>query len=161
MIIAITNAVTDIINEDNEIIIVKFCPVPLTCFHCIIFTVQKYSPSESAASRFLFGFWKFCIFVRKISRRVIHACQFAFLITVNDKDVIFEKCYEKMTKMTKNDSLSLTVFFLSNFTATYLADIASGQFSDRKIFGSPVIVRIWSLLSVINIDRLFVCLFVT
>ena len=41
------------------------------------------------------------------------------------------------------------------------ADIASGQFSDRKIFGSPVIVRIWSLLSVINIDRLFVCLFVT
>ena len=61
----------------------------------------------------------------------------------------------------KIDSLSLTIFFLSNFTATYLADIASGQFSDRKIFGSPVIVRIWSLLSVINIDRLFVCLFVT
>ena len=96
--------------------------------------------------------------MRKISSRVIHARQFVFLKTVNDKTVIFEKRHEKMTK---NDSLSLTVFFLSNFTATYLADIASGQFSDRNFFRSPVIVRIWSLHSVINIDRLFVCLFVT
>ena len=47
------------------------------------------------------------------------------------------------------------------FCETCHTDIASGQFSDRKIFGSLVIVRIWNLLSVINIDRLFVCLFVT
>ena len=47
------------------------------------------------------------------------------------------------------------------FHETCHTDIASGQFSDRKIFGSLVIVRIWNLLSVINIDRLFVCLFVT
>ena len=96
--------------------------------------------------------------MQKIARR---AWRFAFLKTVNDKDVIFEKRYEKMTKMTKNDSLLLTVFFLSNFTATCRADIASGQFSDRKIFVRPVMAQVWSLLSVINIDRLFVCLFVT
>ena len=30
------------------------------------------------------------------------------------------------------------------------ADIASGQFSDRKIFVRPVVAQVWSLLSVIN-----------
>ncbi len=127
MIIAITNAVTDIINEDNEIIIVKFCQVPLTCFHCIIFTVQKYSPSESAASRFLFGFWKFCIFVRKISRRVIHARQFVFLKTVNDKTVIFEKRHEKNDK---NDSL-LFIQLHDNIVALTLhpVSLVTGKFS--------------------------------
>ena len=29
------------------------------------------------------------------------------------------------------------------------ADIASGQFSDRKIFVRPVMARVWNLLSVI------------
>ena len=70
---------------------------------------------RNAARQSLCGFWKFCIFVRKISRRVIHARQFVFLKTVNDKTVIFEKRHEKIDK---NDSLSLTVFFLSNSTAT-------------------------------------------
>ncbi len=57
--------------------------------------------------------------------------------------------------------VSEVLHFLSNFTATCRADIASGQFSDRKTFVRPVMAQVWSLLSVINIDRLFVCLFVT
>jgi hypothetical protein len=40
----------------------------------------------------------------------------SFLLkTFNDKTVIFEEFHEKIDK---NDSLSLTVFFLSNSTAT-------------------------------------------
>ena len=66
---------------------------------------------RNVARQSLCVFWKFCIFARKISRRVIHARQFVFLKTVNDKTVIFEKRHEKIDK---NDSLSLTVFFLSN-----------------------------------------------
>ena len=47
------------------------------------------------------------------------------------------------------DSLSLTVFHFPNFPAISRADIASGQFSDRRIFVRPLIARVWSLLSVI------------
>ena len=51
--------------------------------------------------------------------------------------------------------------FFIQFHGNLPGDIASGQFSDRKIFVRPVMAQVWSLLSVINIDRLFVCLFVT
>ena len=37
----------------------------------------------------------------------------------------------------------------------------SGHFSDRTFFGTSVVVRFSSLLSVINIDSLIVCLQVT
>ena len=66
-----------------------------------------------------------------------------------------------MKKMTKMTVYHWQFAFYPISRQHRRADIASGQFSDRKIFGRPVIVRIWSLLSVINIDRLFVCLFVT
>ena len=36
--------------------------------------------------------------------------------------------------------------------------IFSGHFSDRTFFVTPVVVRVSSLLSVINIDSLIVCL---
>ncbi len=39
--------------------------------------------------------------------------------------------------------------------------IRSGHFSDRTFFANPVIARLLNLLSVINIDSLFVCLPVT
>ena len=38
---------------------------------------------------------------------------------------------------------------------------SSGHFSDRTFFATPVMVRFSSLLSVINIDSLFVCLQMT
>ena len=66
-----------------------------------------------------------------------------------------------MKKMTKMTVYHWQFAFYPISRQHRRADIASGQFSDRNFFRSPVIVRIWSLLSVINIDRLFVCLFVT
>ena len=36
-----------------------------------------------------------------------------------------------------------------------------GHFSDRTFFATPVVVRFFSLLSVINIDSLIVCLQMT
>ena len=42
--------------------------LPLTCFHCKIFTVQKSPPSESAARHALCGIWKFFDFYAKKCR---------------------------------------------------------------------------------------------
>ena len=40
-------------------------PLPPTCFHCKIFTLQKSSPAESAASHALCGIWKSFTFYAK------------------------------------------------------------------------------------------------
>ena len=111
---------TIIVNLSNNVVVCHAtiplppCPPPLL-LKFYNFASPFVRTLRNAARQSLCGFWKFCIFVRKISRRVIHARQFVFLKTVNDKTVIFEKRHEKIDK---NDSLSLTVFFLSNSTAT-------------------------------------------
>ena len=50
---------------------------------------------------------------------------------------------------------------LGYLPVTCRADIASGHFGDLTFFATPVIARLLSLLSVINIDSVFVCLFAT
>ena len=66
-----------------------------------------------------------------------------------------KKCEFFSSSSSRNELLIACIFRLGQLRQ---ADIASGQFSDRKIFARPVIVRVWNLLSVIYNERQSICL---